>query len=91
MGQNSTNTDMSLSGPATISVGQADNETVYDIDSDGKAELILKAANGTIFGDGQVLTHTNDKDMFIVAVDGVTGAEKARASLFPMILPLLGT
>jgi hypothetical protein len=83
MGQNSTNTDMSLSGPATISVGQADNETVYDIDSDGKAELILKAANGTIFGDGQVLTHTNDKDMFIVAVDGVTGAEKGTRVIVP--------
>ena len=76
MGPNSTNTDLSLSGPDTISCGHADDETVYDIDSDGKAELILKAANGTIFGDGQTLTHTNDTDMFIVAVDGVTGAEK---------------
>jgi len=83
MGPNSANTDLSLSGPATISVGSADNETVYDIDSDGKAELILKAANGTIFGDGQVLTHTNDKDMFIVAVDGKTGAEKGKRCLVP--------
>jgi hypothetical protein len=90
MGPNSTNTDLSLSGPATISVGQADNETVYDIDSDGKAELILKAANGTIFGDGQVLTHTNDTDMFIVAVDGVTGAEKGARVIVPNDLAATG-
>jgi hypothetical protein len=90
VGPNSTNTDLSLSGPATISVGQADNETVYDIDSDGKAELILKAANGTIFGDGQVLTHTNDTDMFIVAVDGVTGAEKGTRVIVPNDLAATG-
>jgi len=39
MGPNSTNTDLSLSGPDTISCGHADNEAVFDVDSDGKDEL----------------------------------------------------
>jgi len=60
MGPNSTNTDLSLSGPDTISCGHADDETVYDIDSDGKAELILRGANGMIFGDGKVLERVDN-------------------------------
>ena len=90
MGPNSTNTSNSTPGPATIGFGHSDNEAVYDIDSDGKAELILKAANGTVFGDGKTLTWTNDTDAFIVAIDGVTGAEKGTRILVPNDNPTLG-
>ena len=91
MGPNSTNTDLSLSGPDTISCGHADDETVYDIDSDGKAELILRGANGMIFGDGKVLSaSTTQTDQFIVAVDGVTGAEKGKECAVPSDLLSVG-
>jgi rhamnogalacturonan endolyase len=91
MGPNSTNTDLSRSGPDTISCGHADDETVYDIDSDGKAELILRGGNGMIFGDKQVLNaSTTQTDSFIVAVDGVTGAEKGKEVAVPQDLKSTG-
>jgi rhamnogalacturonan endolyase len=91
MGPNSTNTDLSRSGPDTISCGHADDETVYDIDSDGKAELMLRGGNGMIFGDGKVLSaSTTQTDSFIVAVDGVTGAEKGKEVAVPQDLKSTG-
>jgi rhamnogalacturonan endolyase len=91
MGPNSTNTDLSLSGPDTISCGHADDETVYDIDNDGKAELMLRGGNGMIFGDGKVLSaSTTQTDSFIVAVDGVTGAEKGKEVAVPQDLKSTG-
>jgi len=63
-------------------------KAVFDIDSDGKGEFLVKAANGTIFGDGTTLKAPNDTDAYIVAVDGVTGAEKGTRVLSPMIIPL---
>jgi len=91
MGPNSTNTDLSLSGPDTISCGHADDETVYDIDSDGKAELILRGGNGMIFGDGTTLNaSTTATDSFIVAIDGVTGAEKGKEVAVPQDLKATG-
>jgi rhamnogalacturonan endolyase len=90
MGPNSSNTSNSNPGPANIGFGHSDNEAVYDIDSDGKGEFLVKAANGTIFGDGKTLTASNDTDAFIVAVDGVTGAEKGTRVLVPNDNPTLG-
>ena len=91
MGPNSTNTDLSLSGPDTISCGHADDETVYDIDSDGKAELILRGGNGMIFGDGTTLSaSTTQTDSFIVAIDGVTGKEKGKEVAVPQDLKATG-
>jgi rhamnogalacturonan endolyase len=91
MGPNSTNTDLSLSGPGTISCGHADNEAVFDIDSDGKGEVVLRGANGMIFGDGKVLAaSTTQTDSFIVAIDGVTGAEKGKEAAVPQDLIATG-
>jgi rhamnogalacturonan endolyase len=91
MGPNSTNTDLSLSGPGTISCGHADNEAVFDVDSDGKGEVVLRGANGMIFGDGKILAaSTTQTDSFIVAIDGVTGAEKGKEVLVPQDLIATG-
>jgi hypothetical protein len=91
MGPNSTNTDLSLSGPGTISCGHADNEAVFDVDSDGKGEVVLRGANGMIFGDGKVLVaSTTQTDSFIVAIDGVTGAEKGKEAAVPQDLIATG-
>ena len=91
MGPNSTKTDLSLPGAGTIAYGHSDNEAVYDIDSDGKGELILKVANGTIFGDGQVVNgSTNPDDSWITAIDGMTGAEKGTRIQVPNDLASIG-
>jgi rhamnogalacturonan endolyase len=91
MGPNSTNTDLSLSGPDTLSCGHADNEAVFDIDADGKGEVVLRGGNGMIFGDGRVLAaSTTQTDSFIVAVDGVTGAEKGKEVAVPQDLKSTG-
>jgi rhamnogalacturonan endolyase len=91
MGPNSTNTDLSSPGAGTIAYGHSDNEAVYDIDSDGKGELILKVANGTIFGDGKVLNEsTNPNDAWITAIDGMTGAEKGTRIIVPNDLASIG-
>jgi rhamnogalacturonan endolyase len=90
MGPNSTNTSNSNPGPANVGFGHSDNEAVFDIDSDGKGEFLVKAANGTIFGDNKTLTAPNDTDAYIVAVDGVTGAEKGTRVLVPNDNPSLG-
>jgi rhamnogalacturonan endolyase len=90
MGPNSTNTSDSNPGPANVGFGHSDNEAVFDIDSDGKGEFLVKAANGTIFGDGTTLKAPNDTDAYIVAVDGVTGAEKGTRILVPNDNPTLG-
>ena len=52
MGPNSRQQDNIEPGSSTISVGNWDGVTVYDLDSDGKAEVIISTANGVVFGDG---------------------------------------
>ena len=91
MGPNSTGTDNSSPSAGCIGFGHSDNEAVYDIDCDGKGELLLKVANGTVFGDNKVLNATtNATDAFITAIDGMTGAEKGTRILVPNDNPTLG-
>lgn len=78
-GPNGLNKDNIAPGSSAISVGHADDVTVYDLDSDGQAEVIVKTANGVIFGDGTTLTHDNDNEQFISVLNGLTGAEEVRA------------
>jgi rhamnogalacturonan endolyase len=78
LGQNQNNIE---GGPSTISNGHWDGLTVFDLDSDGSAEVAIKTANGFVFGDGAVLSHDNDVDQFVSIVSGATGAELARAPL----------
>ncbi len=79
LGPNSQNTDNIEPGASAVSVGQADHVTVFDMDGDGKAEVLVKTANGVILGDNSVVTTNNNTSEFISVLDGVTGAEKARA------------
>ena len=64
---------------AAISVGDKDNVTVYDLDGDGRAEVIVRVANGTVLPGGAVITTNNSTSQFLCILDGLTGAEKARA------------
>ncbi|MEI5522862.1 hypothetical protein WB401_06095 [Streptomyces brasiliscabiei] len=74
LGPNSRNQDNIEPGSSTIDVGHWDGVTVYDFDSDGRAEVALKIADGVRFGDGTTWTHTDDARQFMAVLDGRTGA-----------------
>jgi rhamnogalacturonan endolyase len=80
-GPNSVDPDGVYPTSAAIDAGQWDGVTVYDLDGDGKAEVIVKSANGVTFGDGTTLVHGSNLTQFISILDGLTGAEKGRALL----------
>lgn len=73
-GKNSENQNNISPGSATIDVGMWDGLTVYDVNGDGKAEVITKIANGVTFGDGAVWSNKSDTKQWIAVVDGMTGS-----------------
>lgn len=78
MGPNSRNQDNIKPGSSTINVGHWDGVTVYDLDSDGFAEVVVRIANGVVFGDGEVFNDgKNDDEQFIAVLDGQTGTLRA--------------
>jgi rhamnogalacturonan endolyase len=82
LGPNSLNKNNIEPGPSTIMTGNWDGVTVADLDLDGKAEVLVRTAGGVVFGNGFVLpTQPNVNFQFISVIDGMTGAEKARAQL----------
>ncbi|MFT4175259.1 MAG: carbohydrate-binding protein [Luteolibacter sp.] len=64
--------------PAEIDVGHWDGVTVYDLDGDGRAEVILKVADGVVFGGGGVVSGLGTNVQAISVVSGMTGIERAR-------------
>ncbi|MFM2294605.1 MAG: hypothetical protein RLZZ350_1018, partial [Verrucomicrobiota bacterium] len=87
MGYNSTNQANAYEPSAScISVGDKDNVTVYDMDGDGKAEVIVRTANGVSVVDSNgvslfTVTTNNDTAQFCSVVDGMTGHELARKTM----------
>jgi rhamnogalacturonan endolyase len=79
MGPNSVNQDNIEPGSSTIDVGHWDGVTVYDFDSDGKAEVAVRISNGVRFGDGKTFRSSNNSLQFIAVIDGLTGALRASA------------
>lgn len=80
MGPNSVDQYAHEPGSSAISVGHGDNVTVYDMDGDGKAEVLVRTSNGVVFGNGAVLSGGATEDhQFLSVVDGLSGAELARA------------
>jgi len=79
MGPNSTNQDNIEGGSSTIDVGHWDGVTVFDFDSDGRAEVAVRIADGVRFGNGTTFTNSNDNLQFIAILDGRTGALRATA------------
>jgi len=58
-----------------------DNVTVYDLDGDGKAEVLVRTATGATFADGTTIVSANPSDQFISVIRGATGAEVARTAV----------
>ncbi|HEY6399960.1 MAG TPA: hypothetical protein VI479_01035, partial [Blastocatellia bacterium] len=80
-GPNSVDPDNIEPPASAICAGHNDGVTVYDLDSDGRAEVIIKSANGVVFGDGNTLVFGDNVTQFISVLDGLTGAERARATV----------
>lgn len=55
-----------------------DDVTVYDLDGDGKAEVLVRTATGTTFADGAVIASTGATEQFISVIRGTTGVEVTR-------------
>ena len=81
MGPNSTNQNNIEGGSATVNVGHNDGVTVYDLDSDGRAEVAVRIANGVRFGNGTRFSNSNDNLQFVAMLDGMTGAPRATAQI----------
>ncbi len=82
LGVNSENKNNISPGASTIDVGMWDGATVYDIDSDGSAEVMVRIADGVTFGDGTKFSNQSGGNGQAIAVlDGMTGALKASVDL----------
>jgi fibronectin-binding autotransporter adhesin len=86
MGYNSTNQDGIEPGASVLSIGHSDHATVYDLDGDGYAEVIVKTAAGVTVTNAagvQVasISAPNDVIEYVSVLDGRTGVERARATV----------
>ncbi len=93
MGYNSTNQYNIEPGASAISIGHGDNVTVYDLDGDGKAEVIVRTAKGVVFGDGAVASAPDDLTQYLSIIDGLTGHEITRTvitNMWPADGPMSG-
>ncbi len=73
-------------GASTVSIGDGDNVTVFDMDGDGRAEVIVRTAHGVTVANAAgtevaSITAANNTDQFVSVFDGVSGAERARLAL----------
>ena len=64
-GPNSVNKYNIEPGSSAIDIGHGDGITVYDINNDGRAEVLLKTSNGVRFPNGTVLSNSNNNRQFI--------------------------
>lgn len=58
-----------------------DNVTVHDLDSDGRAEVLVHTAAGTTFADGKKVEADSPARQFVSVVDGETGTERTRRAV----------
>jgi rhamnogalacturonan endolyase len=77
LGPGSRNTYNITPGPTTLSMGMYDGATVYDLDGDGKAEVVLKVADGVVFGDGSRFNDADPNQQHLAILDGLTGTPRA--------------
>ena len=79
MGYQSENKNNISPGASTIDVGIWDGATVYDMDCDGYADILLRIADGVTFADGTRYQNSNPAAQEIAVIDGRTGTLKASA------------
>ena len=81
LGPNSVNPDNIEPTPSAIDIGHWDGVTVYDFDGDGRAEVALRSADGVVFGNGATLSGLGTNVQAVSIINGLTGAERARATI----------
>ncbi|HOT73830.1 MAG TPA: hypothetical protein PLX18_11720 [Anaerohalosphaeraceae bacterium] len=81
LGPNSQNVNNIEPGSSTIDVGHWDGVTVYDMDCDGRAEVMIRTANGVAFADGRQVVYPDGNVQFISVIDGMRGVERARIQI----------
>ncbi|MBR1554463.1 MAG: hypothetical protein IJ644_03595 [Oscillospiraceae bacterium] len=82
LGVNSENKNNISPGASTIDVGMWDGATVYDIDMDGSAEVLVRIADGVTFGNGKTFSNSSGGNgQAIAVIDGMTGALEASVNL----------
>lgn len=86
MGSNSINQYSYEPGSSAISIGDTDNVTVYDMDGDGRSEVLVRTSNGVSVSNAagtQVasISAGNNSSQFLSVIDGLSGAELARSTL----------
>jgi len=86
MGYNSTNQYSHEPGSAAISIGMGDCVTVFDLDGNGKAEVIVRTARGVTVTNAAgarvaSITAANDTIQYISVFEAMTGVELARATV----------
>lgn len=86
MGPNSINQYSYEPGSSAISIGDTDNVTVYDMDGDGRAEVLVRTANGVSVTNAagvQVasISAASNSSQFLSVIDGLSGSELGRAIL----------
>ena len=79
LGVNSENKNNITPGASTIDVGMWDGATVYDIDCDGTAEVLVRIADGVTFGNGKKYSSSTVNAQAIAVINGMTGALEASA------------
>lgn len=77
MGPGSLNIYNITPGPTTMSVGMYDGVTVYDLNGDGKAEVVLRIADGVTFGNGSTFNDADPNRQHLAILDGLTGVPLA--------------
>ncbi|GEM_PF-1282557 len=77
LGPGSRNTYNITPGPTTLSMGMYDGVTVYDLNGDGRAEVVLKVADGVTFGDGSTFRDTDPNQQYFAILDGMRGTPLA--------------
>lgn len=82
LGVNSENKNNISPGASTIDVGMWDGATVYDIDCDGTAEVMVRIADGATFGDGKTYSSNSGANgQAIAVINGMTGALETSVNL----------
>lgn len=84
MGYNSTNQYSHEPGASAISIGMGDCVTVYDMDGDGRAEVLVRTARGVTVTNAAgaqmaAITAASDLVQYMTVLDGLTGAVRASA------------
>lgn len=76
----------SISGYGNIAGYRNDDMlTVFDLDGDGKAEVLVRTATGTSFADGNTISSTGSADQFISVIKGSTGTELSRTPITDLL------